>query len=54
MRCGDQIDEVLATHTDCTHVRAEKIRAIIRACSPTERMMASYRTSSPAGSGSES
>ena len=45
MRCGDQIDEVLATHTELHALaRREKTRAIIRAVQlpDPERMMASF------------
>ncbi len=45
MRCGDQIDEVLATHTDLqARARREKILGIVRAVQlpDPERMIASY------------
>jgi len=45
MRCGDQIDEVLATHTDLApHARREKVLDIVRAVHllEPERMIASY------------
>ncbi len=45
MRCGDQIDEVLATHTDLqARARREKILDIVRAVQlpDPERMIASY------------
>ena len=45
MRCGDQIDEVLATHTDLpARARREKVLDIVRAVqlADPERMIASY------------
>ena len=45
MRCGDQIDEVLATHTDLpARARREKVLDIVRAVqlADPERMVASY------------
>jgi len=45
MRCGDQIDEVLATHTDLNpRARREKVLDIVRAVHlpEPERMIASY------------
>ena len=45
MRCGDQIDEVLATHTDLgLRARREKVLDIVRAVHlpEPERMLASY------------
>ena len=45
MRCGDQIDEVLATHTELPpHARRGKVLAILRAVqlSDPERMMNSF------------
>ena len=45
MRCGDQIDEVLATHTELLpHARRDKVFAILRAVqlADPERMMNSF------------
>jgi peptide/nickel transport system ATP-binding protein len=45
MRCGDQIDEVLATHTDLSpHARRAKVRDVVQAVQlpDPERMVASF------------